>query len=54
MSRRYQAAGREIRELANFDYRVVNRRGELDKAVAEVEAIITAKKCRVVPREIAL
>jgi hypothetical protein len=28
----------------------VNRDGCLDQAIAEIEAIITAEKCRVVPR----
>jgi hypothetical protein len=32
----------------------LSRKDEIDRAVADIEAIITAEKCRVTPREIAL
>ncbi|MFX1266166.1 MAG: guanylate kinase [Promethearchaeota archaeon] len=51
---RTKAAEDEIEQLCLFDYVVVNRRDEIDLAVAQVEAIITAEKCRVIPREITL
>ena len=35
--------------MAIFDYAIVNRQGEIDQAVNEITAIITAEKCRVVP-----
>jgi guanylate kinase len=49
---RLQTAGNELEKLSMFDYMVVNRQGELERAVAEIEAIITAEKCRLTPREI--
>jgi len=44
----------EIKQLALFDYMVVNKRGEINLAVADIKAIITAEKCRATPREIPL
>ena len=41
---------RRVGRIAEFDYRVVNRDGELEAAVREVDAIIAAEKCRVEPR----
>jgi len=41
-----------MKQLGMFDYVVVNTR--LAQAVAEIEAIITAEKCRVNPRVVAL
>ncbi len=40
----------EVRSMLIFDYVVVNRQDELDAAVDQVRAIITAEKCRVNPR----
>ncbi len=51
---RIKIAGEEIEQLPLYDYVVVNRQGEIDRAVAEIMAIITAEKCRVAPREVAL
>lgn len=51
---RNKVAGEEIKQMALFDYIVFNRQGELDLAVEEIQAIITAEKCRVKPREITL
>ena len=51
---RLKTAEEEIKQLHLFDYIVVNRQGEIDLAVAEIKAIITAEKRRVTPREIAL
>ena len=51
---RLKTAEEEIKQLSIFDYIVVNRWDEIDLAVSEIEAIITAEKCRVTPREIAL
>ncbi len=51
---RLKTAGEEEKQLTIFDYVVVNRWGKIDRAVSEVEAIITAERCRVVPREITL
>ncbi len=44
----------ELSSLPLFDYVVVNRQGELDSTVSQIEAIVTAEKCRVNPRPIEL
>jgi len=51
---RTKTAEAEIKQLSLFDYVVVNKRDEIDLAVSEIKAIITAEKCRVTPREITL
>jgi len=51
---RIKTAEEEIKQLPLFDYIVVNKRDEIDQAVAEIKAIIIAEKRRVTPREIAL
>jgi guanylate kinase len=51
---RLKTAGEELEKLHLFDYLVINRHGELDRAVADIEAIIRVEKCRVIPREIKL
>ncbi len=51
---RLKTAEEEIKQLPLFDYVVINRWGEIDQAVAEIQAIVTAEKCRVIPREITL
>ena len=51
---RAKTAEEEIKQLSLFDYIVVNKRDEINLAVSEIMAIITAEKCRVTPREIAL
>ena len=51
---RLKTAEEEIKQLPLFDYVVVNREAEIDRAVSEIEAIITAEKHRVTPREISL
>ena len=51
---RIKTAKDEIKQLFLFDYVVVNKQGEIDSAVADIEAIITAEKRRVNPREITL
>jgi len=51
---RIKTAEEEIKQLPLFDYMVINRQGGIDLAVSDIEAIITAEKSRVTPREIAL
>jgi guanylate kinase len=51
---RIKTAEEEIKQLPLFDYIVVNKRDEIDQAVSEIKAIITAEKCRLSPRKIAL
>ena len=51
---RIKTAEEEIKQLPLFDYMVINKHAELDRAVHEIKSITTAEKCRVTPRNIAL
>ncbi len=51
---RTKTAEEEIKQLSLFDYIVVNNQDEIDLAISDIKAIITAEKCRVTRREIAL
>ena len=51
---RVKTADEEMKQLSLFDYIVVNEPGEIDRAVSHLQAIITAEKCRVNPRRLAL
>lgn len=51
---RRKTAEEEIKQLPRFDYVVVNKHGDIDRAISDLKAIITAEKCRVTPREITL
>jgi guanylate kinase len=51
---RLKTAEEEMKQLPLFDYIVVNRQDEIELAVSAIEAIITAEKHRVNPREIRL
>ena len=49
---RLSIAWSELGRVAEYDYRVVNRDDQLDQVIAEIDAIITAEKCRVHPRKV--
>lgn len=51
---RLNTAAAELEKLSLFDYLVINRHGEVDRAVADIEAIYRAEKCRVKPPDISL
>lgn len=51
---RIRTARKELEQLAIFDYVVINRDGEVDKAVSQVLNIVHAEHCRVRPRQIVL
>jgi guanylate kinase len=51
---RLKTAEEEMKQLYFFDYLVVNHRDLIDEAVADINAIIRAEKCRLVPRDIVL
>jgi guanylate kinase len=51
---RFKTAYEELAQVRDFNYRVVNRQGLLDRAVADIDAIIAAEKCRVDPRLVQL
>ena len=46
MELRLKTATEEMKQASQFDYRVVNRQDELDKAVADIDAAIAAEKHR--------
>lgn len=52
LDQRIETAREEMKRLPLFDYVVVNRHDRVDLAVAQIDAIITAEKCRVNPRVI--
>jgi guanylate kinase len=52
--RRIATAREEMKRLPEFDYVVVNRKDELDRAVDDVLTIIRAEHCRVDHREVTL
>lgn len=54
MDLRLKTAEEEMKQVAKFDYQVINRDGGLASAVAEIDAIITAEKCRTNPRQVRL
>jgi len=51
---RLKTAEEELRQLPLFDYVVYNQRDDIERAISDIKAIITAEKCRVTPREITL
>lgn len=54
LQKRIATAREEMGRLLGFDYVVINRDGELDRAVDDVIAIITAEHCRAQPRVVRL
>lgn len=54
MAIRLAAADDEMKQIARFDYVVINHWDKIDQAVADIIGIIRAEKCRVVPRDIIL
>ena len=54
MELRLAVAREELARGEEFEYRVVNRDDSLDQAIADIDAIVTAEKCRMVPRVVQL
>jgi len=54
LSLRIKTAEDEMKQLPLFDYTIVNKQDEVDLALSEIKAIITAEKCRVNPRKVTL
>jgi len=54
LSLRLKTAEEELKQLYLFDYLVVNYRDRIDQAVSDINAIIRAEKCRLLPRDISL
>ena len=54
MDLRLAEAREELARAEEFEYRVVNREDSLDQAIADIDAIVTAEKCRIVPRFVQL
>lgn len=51
---RISMATEELKKLPMFDYAIINKRDGIDEAISEISAVITAERCRVTPREIAI
>jgi guanylate kinase len=51
---RLKTAQEEMEKISFFDYAVVNRLNKVDAAVAQIDAIINAEKCRTGRQEISL
>jgi guanylate kinase len=51
---RIRTARKELEQLGEFDYMVINRDGAVDEAVDQVLNIVRAEHCRVHPRRIIL
>lgn len=51
---RLKTAAQEMAQLHQFDYLVFNYRDEVDRAVTDIKAILTAEKCRTRPRHVTL
>ncbi len=49
---RIKTAEKELNQLLLFDYVIINKRDEIELAVSDIKAIITAEKCRVNRRKI--
>ena len=54
LERRLNTAEQELSRIHEYDYRVVNENEGLQQAVADIEAIIAAEKCRTTPRLVQL
>jgi guanylate kinase len=51
---RLARAEEEIRSLLIFDYVIISDHNKLDEVVSQIDAIVTAEKCRVEPRTVKL
>jgi guanylate kinase len=54
LRRRLDTIEQEVNYIPLFDYIVINRDGQLDEAVTQIMAIISAEKCRVRPRIVSI
>jgi guanylate kinase len=49
LSLRLKKAKEEIKSLPLFDYVITSRQNKVDEVVLQIDAIVTAEKCRVNP-----
>jgi guanylate kinase len=54
LEKRIATAREEMKRLSEFDYVVINRDGELERAADDVLAIVQAEHCRAKPRVVKL
>jgi guanylate kinase len=47
-------AKEEIKSLSLFDYIITSHQGKIDELISQINAIVTAEKCRVKPRVVEL
>ena len=50
LERRISTAETELSRIAEFDYRVINREGDIHDAANTIDSIICAEKARLIPR----
>ena len=51
---RLKTAQHELEQIPLFDYLIVNREGDIAGTVEAIKSIVTAEKCRAVPRKLKL
>jgi len=51
---RLKTAVKELDSTSMFDYIVVNRHDEIRRTIDTIKAIITAEKCRILPRDLSI
>ncbi len=51
---RLKTAVIELESTSMFDYIIVNRHGEIKRTIDTIKAIITAEKCRALPRDLSI
>ncbi|MHC1578798.1 MAG: guanylate kinase [Dehalococcoidia bacterium] len=54
LATRLETVEEEIERLPLFDYVIISRQNKLDEVVSQIDAIISAEKCRVKPRIVRL
>jgi guanylate kinase len=54
LERRLKTAENELEQIPQFDYLIINKSNEIDRAIESIEAVVMAEKCRANPRKIVL
>ena len=54
LQRRISTAEEELSRISEFDYRVINKAGDVQNAVNTIDSIISAEKAKLIPRMAAL
>ena len=51
LQNRLEIAGTELRQIAHYDYCVINQKGRLKQTVSDIQAIISAERSRINPEQ---